>query len=142
MTARAFVLTFMLKRKIPIVLSTWKFKSLTPIISPKERATTSRSLTQTNSNAVSITAASANLSSFLSVPSTYSSNVRHLYTFHKRCDQDISLALNDGTIKIFLSTKGTLGDVSPDIKSFLDYVDSGIVSVAFVKELGVVGKFK
>ena len=62
---------------------------------------------------------------------------RHLYTFRKRCDQDNSLALDDGTTKIFLSTKGTLADVSPDIKAFLDYVDSGIVSGDFVKELAV-----
>ena len=60
---------------------------------------------------------------------------RHLYTFRERCDQDISLALDDGTTKIFLSTKGTLDDVSSDVKAFLDYVDSGIVSGDFVKEL-------
>ena len=60
---------------------------------------------------------------------------RHLYTFREHCDQDSSLALDDGTTKIFLSTKGTLADVSPDIKAFLDYVDSGIVSGNFVKEL-------
>ena len=60
---------------------------------------------------------------------------RHLYTFRERCDQDTNLKLNDGTTKIFLSTKGTLADVSPDIKAFLDYVDSGIVSGDFVKEL-------
>lgn len=60
---------------------------------------------------------------------------RHLYTFRERCDQDNSLALGDETTKIFLSTKGTLADVSPDIKAFLDYVDSGIVSGDFVKEL-------
>ena len=62
---------------------------------------------------------------------------RHLYTFRERCDQDTNLKLNDGTTKIFLSTKGTLSDVSPDIKAFLDYVDSGIVSGDFVKKLAV-----
>ena len=60
-----------------------------------------------------------------------------MYTFRERCDQDSFLALDDGTTKIFLSTKGTLDDVSPDIKAFLDYVDSGIVSGDFVKELAV-----
>ena len=60
---------------------------------------------------------------------------RHLYTFRERCDQDTNLKLIDGTTKIFLSTKGILDDVSPDIKTFLDYVDSGIVSGEFVKEL-------
>ena len=62
---------------------------------------------------------------------------RHLYTFRERCDQDTNFKLNDGTTKIFLSTKGTLSDVSPDIKAFLDYVDSGIVSGDFVKKLAV-----
>ena len=60
---------------------------------------------------------------------------RHLYTFRERCDQDPNLKLNDETTKIFLSTKGTVDDVSADIKAFLDYVDSGIVSGKFVKEL-------
>lgn len=60
---------------------------------------------------------------------------RHLYTFNERCAQDIALALGDGATKIFLSTKGTLCDVSPDVKSFLDYVDSSIISGDFVKKL-------
>ena len=60
---------------------------------------------------------------------------RHLYTFRERCDQDTNLKLNDGATKIFLSTKGTVNDVSSDIKAFLNYVDSGIVSGRFVKQL-------
>ena len=60
---------------------------------------------------------------------------RHIYSFHERCDQDTNLRLNDGSTKIFLSTKGTLDDVSPDTKAFLDYVDSGIIKGNFVKNL-------
>ena len=60
---------------------------------------------------------------------------RHLYTFRERCDQELDFILESGVTKIFLSTKGTMDDVSPDIKAFLDYVDSGIVSGNFVKEL-------
>ena len=60
---------------------------------------------------------------------------RHLYTFRERCDQDTNLKLNDGATKIFLSTKGTVNDVSSDIKAFLNYVDSGIISGRFVKQL-------
>ena len=52
---------------------------------------------------------------------------RHLYTFRERCDEDNKLSLNDGAVKIFLSTKGTLDDISPEVKEFLDYVDSGII---------------
>ena len=60
---------------------------------------------------------------------------RHVYTFHECCDQDASLKLNDGATKIFLSTKGTLNDVNPDIKAFLNYVDCGIVTGKFVQQL-------
>ena len=60
---------------------------------------------------------------------------RHLYSFHERCDQDTALKLNDGATKIFLSTKGTINDVSSDIKAFLNYVDYGIVSGQFIKKL-------
>lgn len=62
---------------------------------------------------------------------------RHIYTFRERCDQDYSLSLNDGAIKIFLSTKGTVDDVSADVKAFLNYVDSGIIKGKFVKKLDV-----
>ena len=62
---------------------------------------------------------------------------RHIYTFRERCDQDNALSLNDGAVKIFLSTKGTLDDVSPDVKAFLNYVDSGIIKGKFVQQLDV-----
>ena len=60
---------------------------------------------------------------------------RHVYTFRERCDQDMALALYDGATKIFLNTKGTYGDITPALKTFLDYVDSGIVVGDFVSEL-------
>ena len=60
---------------------------------------------------------------------------RHIYSFRERCDQDYALSLNDGAVKIFLSTKGTLDDVSADVKAFLNYVDSGIIKGKFVKQL-------
>ena len=60
---------------------------------------------------------------------------RHIYTFSERCDQDNELILGDGSFKIFLSTKGTIDDVSQELKNFLNYVDSGIVSGSFVQKL-------
>ena len=60
---------------------------------------------------------------------------RHIYTFRERCDEDYNLKLNDGAVKIFLSTKGTADDVSDTVKNFLNYVDRGMVSGKFVKEL-------
>lgn len=61
----------------------------------------------------------------------------HFYSFSERCDQNPDIKLNHGATKIFLSTKGTVNDVSPDILAFLNYVDSGIVSGKFVEELDV-----
>lgn len=60
---------------------------------------------------------------------------RHFYSFHERCDQEFDFILESGVTKIFLSTKGTIDDVSPDILAFLEYVDKGIVSGTFIKEL-------
>ena len=60
---------------------------------------------------------------------------RHIYSFSEHCDQDTVIKLNDETTKIFLSTKGTTDDVAPDVKAFLDYVDSGIIQGQFVKKL-------
>ncbi|MBR0290490.1 MAG: Rpn family recombination-promoting nuclease/putative transposase, partial [Selenomonadaceae bacterium] len=60
---------------------------------------------------------------------------RYIYTFQERCTENPNLLLNDGATKVFLNTKGTVGDVPPDLKAFLDYVDCGIVSGKFVKEL-------
>lgn len=60
---------------------------------------------------------------------------RHIYTFRERCNEDPSLFLEDGATKIFLATKGTLNDISPELKNFLNYIDNGIVSGTFVKQL-------
>ena len=61
----------------------------------------------------------------------------YFYSFSERCDQNPNIKLNHGATKIFLSTKGTVDDVSPDILAFLNYVDSGIISGKFVEELDV-----
>lgn len=60
---------------------------------------------------------------------------RHIYTFRERCDEDSSLTLDDGSVKIFLSTKGSIDDISPKLKYFLNYVDRGIVAGNFVQKL-------
>lgn len=60
---------------------------------------------------------------------------RHIYTFRERCDENFDLTLNDGAVKIFLNTKGTLNDVNEELENFLNYVDSGIVAGAFTNEL-------
>ena len=62
-------------------------------------------------------------------------NGKHMYTFKETCAEIPNLLLGDGSTKIFLNTKGTADDVSADVKSFLDYVESGIVENDFVREL-------
>lgn len=66
---------------------------------------------------------------------------RYIYTFQERCKEEPNLLLNDGSTKVFLNTKGTVGDVPHELKAFLDYVDSGVVSGKFVKELDAAVKF-
>jgi len=60
---------------------------------------------------------------------------RHIYTFENRCVQDTSLALNDGTYRIFLNAKGTADDVSPECKAFLEYVAGKPSNDEFVQAL-------
>lgn len=60
---------------------------------------------------------------------------RHIYTFRQRCDEDNRIVMPDGATKVFLSTKGTINDVTADVKAFLDYVDGIISNDDFVQEI-------
>ena len=51
------------------------------------------------------------------------------------CFQDKELELNDGTTKIFLCSDGTLDDVSPNVRAFLDYMKGLPVNDEFVNEV-------
>ena len=59
----------------------------------------------------------------------------HLYTFKNTCQEDTGIILDDGASKIFLSTKGTLDDVSPEVKNFLKFVDGFSVKDKWVDEI-------
>ena len=60
---------------------------------------------------------------------------RHMYTFRNICVQDKNIELDDGSSKIFLCAGGTMDDVSPDIKAFLDYIKGLPVKDDFVNEI-------
>ncbi|MCM1272596.1 MAG: Rpn family recombination-promoting nuclease/putative transposase [Bacteroides sp.] len=60
---------------------------------------------------------------------------RHIYTFENRCLQDYEIDLGDETTKIILNTKGTMNDVTPEMKRLLDYIDGQAASDAFTEEL-------
>ena len=57
------------------------------------------------------------------------------YTFENLCLEEKNLPLGDETTKIFLNAMGTMDDVSPELKSFLDYVAGKKNDDSFVKEL-------
>ena len=48
---------------------------------------------------------------------------RHIYTFQSTCQEDPSIMLDDGSLKMFLSTKGRLNDVKKSVMNFLKFVD-------------------
>lgn len=60
---------------------------------------------------------------------------RHVYTFENRCIQDLDIALGDDATKIVLNTKGTMNDVSPEMKSLLNFIDGQEPEDNFTKEL-------
>ena len=60
---------------------------------------------------------------------------RHIYTFENRCIEQPDLTLGDDTVKIILNTKGTMDDVSPEMKKLLSFIDGNAPSDKFTKEL-------
>ena len=60
---------------------------------------------------------------------------RHIYTFENRCIQNLGLGLGDDTVKIILNTKGTIDDVTPELKRLLDFIDGKKPEDDFTREL-------
>lgn len=52
------------------------------------------------------------------------------YTFKNRCEEYPDLSLNDGTVKIFLNTRGTKGNISRTLKDFLKYTENSTDELA------------
>ena len=47
---------------------------------------------------------------------------RYQYTFHSKCEEE-NLDLEDESTTIFLNTKGTVGDISDELKIFLKAIE-------------------
>ena len=60
---------------------------------------------------------------------------RHIYTFENRCIEDTSLALGDGTRKIFLNPHSDMDDVTPELANFLRYLADGVARDEFTERL-------
>lgn len=60
---------------------------------------------------------------------------RHIYTFENICEEDSSIHLKDGAVKVFLNTEGKCDDISKELRAFLDYVAGKESNDSFVKRL-------
>lgn len=50
---------------------------------------------------------------------------KYCYTFRSHCEEDRSIVLNDGAVRIFLNTRGKNDDeISRELRDFLHYVES------------------
>ena len=59
----------------------------------------------------------------------------YIYTFKKHCLETPELEFPDETTIILLNTTCTHGNISPDIKSFFEYVNQHTVTSDFTKEI-------
>ena len=57
---------------------------------------------------------------------------RLIYTFRNRCDEDYSIILPDEASKIIINTKGTIGDISDELRAVIQYMDSGSAMMIFI----------
>ena len=60
---------------------------------------------------------------------------RILYTFENRCIEDPDLPFGDDTVKVLVNTKGTVGDISDELKELIRYLDDGSIGGAYTREL-------
>ena len=60
---------------------------------------------------------------------------RYIYTFENRCLEDPDLSFDDETIKVVVNTKGKKGNISQELKELIDYLNEGIVTGAYTRQL-------
>ncbi len=60
---------------------------------------------------------------------------RLVYTFRNRCDEDYSIIFHDDAAKIIINTKGTVGDISDELRAVIQYMDSGVATTEYTKSL-------
>ena len=60
---------------------------------------------------------------------------RYIYRFENRCLEDLSLPFGDETVKVIVNTRGTVGEVSDELKEIIRYLRDGTVSGDYSREL-------
>ena len=62
---------------------------------------------------------------------------RYIYTFQNICREDTNILLKDDEIKVAVNVKGTVGNISKELKAVLDYIAKGIANTNYTKKLDV-----
>ena len=60
---------------------------------------------------------------------------RYIYTFQNRCDQNYDLLFGDDAVKVVVNTKGTKGEISPELKEAILYLDHEEITGSYSEEL-------
>ena len=60
---------------------------------------------------------------------------RYVYVFENRCKDEPNLKLEDGMTKVFINAKGTVGDITPELKKFLKMVSRHEATDDFTRKL-------
>lgn len=60
---------------------------------------------------------------------------KYQYTFYSLCQEDESIALEDGTTRIFFNTKGNLKDAPEELRRLLEYIETKQPESTFTREL-------
>ena len=60
---------------------------------------------------------------------------RYIYTFENRCVEDVEIAFGDETQKVVVNTKGSVGEISDELKELLVYLDEGKATGDYTRQL-------
>lgn len=60
---------------------------------------------------------------------------RYKYTFENQCQEDNTISLGDGATKIVLNAKGSVGEISDDLKDMLDFMVGKTPKGAYARDL-------
>ncbi len=59
----------------------------------------------------------------------------HRYTFTPACQEKPSLTLADGSTRVFINTEGIEGEISPELKSLLNYMNGANAETDFTRRI-------
>ena len=60
---------------------------------------------------------------------------RYIYTFENRCIEDADLVFGDDALKVVVNTKGSVGEISGELKEVLVYLDEGKATGEYTRKL-------